>query len=419
MSIKEKKFSRRDFFKITGTAGAGSIVASMGKLSSASDKSETEPFKQVFVPTRPFGKTGVNVSILGLGGSQDLMSKQLLLRQAIKMGVTYWDTAHSYEGGNSEKAIGNYFNRYSDDRKKVFLVTKTPSSVPIKMTQYLDTSLERLKTSYVDLFFIHQVSDVKDEINQLTKAWAERAKSEGKIRFFGFSTHTNMDQCLMDGAKLGWIDGIMTSYNYRLMHADSMKRAVEACAEAGIGLTAMKTQAKFFAYFYAEIGKENETALNLTEQFMRKGFTMEQAKLKAVWDNPNIASICSEMPNMTVLQANVAAALDKTELSLQDKRLLEQYAQETAFGYCAGCANLCESVVKGKVPISDVMRHLMYYYNYGDHIKAMRLFKTIPNTTRKRLASFDYSEAEDLCPQNIPITKLMKKAVEKLTSVHP
>jgi hypothetical protein len=416
MSKKEKNLSRREFFKITGVAGAGSIVASMEKLANASNKSEPGPFKPVIVPTRPFGKTGVNVSMLGLGGSQDLMSKQLLLRQAVKMGVTYWDTAHRYEGGNSEKAIGNYFAKYTDDRKKVFLVTKTPSSVPDKMSRDLNTSLERLKTSYVDLFFIHQVSDVEDVMNQSTKAWVERAKTEGKIKFFGFSTHTNMAQCLMGGAKLGWIDGIMTSYNYRLMHADSMKRAVEACTKAGIGLTAMKTQASFFAYFYAKIGKENETALNLTEQFMRKGFTPEQAKLKAVWDNPNIASICSEMPNMTILQANVAAALDKTKLSFQDKQLLEQYAQKTAFGYCAGCANLCESVIKGNVPISDIMRYLMYYYNYGDHRRAIRLFKTVPSTTRKRLANFDYSRAEHLCPQNIPIAKLMKKAVEKLAT---
>lgn len=415
MPKKEKIFSRRDFFKITGAAGAGSMVASMGKLASAADKSEPEPFKAATVPTRPFGKTGVNVSMLGLGGSQDLLSKQLLLRQAVKMGVTYWDTAYRYEGGNSEKAIGNYFAKYSDDRKKVFLVTKTPSGVPDKMTRYLHTSLERMQTSYVDLFFIHQVSDVKDEIDQSTKAWAEKAKAGGKIRFFGFSTHKNMSQCLMDGAKLGWIDGIMASYNYRLMHADSMKRAVEACARAGIGLTAMKTQATFFAYFYARIGKENDIASKLTEQFMQKGFTPEQAKLKAVWENPNIASICSEMPNMTILQANVAAALDKIELSLQDKRLLEQYARETAFGYCAGCANLCESVVKGNVPISDIMRHLMYYYSYEKHDQAIRLFNTIPSTTRKYLAGCDYSRAEYLCPQNIPIAKLMKKAVATLT----
>jgi predicted aldo/keto reductase-like oxidoreductase len=415
MSKKERDWSRRDFFRIAGAAGIGSVLGSMAKVSHASDKSKQELAGPKIVPTRPFGKTGVNVSMLGMGGSQDLMSKQLLLRQAVKMGVTYWDTAYRYERGKSEKAIGKYFAKYPEDRKRIFLVTKSPSSVPDQMTQYLNTSLERLKTTYVDLYFIHKVSNVRDEINQETKAWAEKAKADGKIRFFGFSTHKNMDQCLMAGARLGWIDGIMTSYNDRLMHVDSMRRAVDACVRAGIGLTAMKTQAKFFAYFYADIGKENDTALELTDQFMEKGFTPEQAKLKAVWENPNIASICSEMPNMTILQANVAAALDKTELSSQDKQLLGQYARETSFGYCAGCANLCESSVQGNVPISDIMRCLMYYYSYEDHEQALRVFNKFPRRTRQQLAHFDYSKAEHLCPQKMPISELMKEAVAVFT----
>ena len=105
------------------------------------------------------------------------------------------------------------------------------------------------------------------------------------------------------------------SYNYRLMVKDQMKRAVDACAMAGIGLTAMKTQAAFLANFYATIGSKTDGALKMTENFMNKGYTAEQAKLKAVWDNPNISSICSAMPNMTILQANVAAARNKTTLN--------------------------------------------------------------------------------------------------------
>lgn len=415
MLKKEKNLSRRDFFKLTGTAGVGSVFASMGNVSNAFYMSDSEQSGLKKVPTRPFGKTGVNVSVLAFGGTQNLMSKQLLLRQAFKMGVTYWDTAYSYSGGKSERAMGKYFAKYPEDRKKVFLVTKVDSSIPKQMTRYLEKSLERLKTSYVDLFFIHMVSDVKDEVNHETKVWAEQAKAKGKIRFFGFSTHSNMENCLIEGAKLGWIDGIMTSFNYRLMHADAMKRAVDACAEAGIGLTAMKTQARFFAYFYADIGKENDTALRLTEQFMKKGFTPEQAKLKAVWENPHIASICSEMPNMTILQANVSAALEKTELSFQDKRLLEQYAKETGFGYCKGCANVCESAVTGNVPISNIMRCLMYYDGYEDHARAIGLFNKIPNITRTQLTGVNYSKAENLCPQKMPITHLMNRAVEEFT----
>jgi len=164
-----------------------------------------------------------------------------------------------------------------------------------------------MNTSYVDMYFIHYVSNAKKELTPEVKAWAEKAKAEGKIRLFGFSAHKNMEKSMMTAAELGWVAGIMMSYNYRLMVKEDMKRAVDACVNAGIGLTAMKTQATFSANFYSSIGSETDEALKLTRKLMDKGYTAEQAKLKVVWENPHIASICSAMPNMTILQANVAA----------------------------------------------------------------------------------------------------------------
>ena len=412
MSTKQQGCSRRDFLKITGAAGIGSAMASIGNVAGAAAPEGSKNAGLKLVPTRPFGKTGEHVSMLSFGGSQNLKSKQLLLRQAFKMGVTYWDTAETYSGGQSEQAMGKYFAKYPEDRKKIFLVTKARTSDPEELSRNLHQSLERLKTAYVDLYFVHMVSNVKEQLTKATKAWAEKAKADGKIRFFGFSTHKNMENNLMEGAKLGWIDGIMTSYNYRLMHSDDMKKAVESCAEAGVGLTAMKTQAKFFAYFYADIGREHEGAKALTDRFMKKGFTFEQAKLKAVWENPHIASICSEMTNIAILQANVAAALDQIDLSFQDRQLLESYARATAPGYCAGCGNVCESAVKEIVPISDIMRYLMYHDEYGNQQRAARQFNDLPPVVRNRLAGIDYSEAEKLCPQKVPIARLMNRAAE-------
>jgi predicted aldo/keto reductase-like oxidoreductase len=110
--------------------------------------------------------------------------------------------------------------------KKVFLITKSGHSNPDDLTQHLYDSLQRMQTGYIDLFLIQAVSDVKKEITRDIRSWAERTKSTGKIRFFGFSTHKNMESCLVDGAQLGGIDGIMTTYNYRLMHTDPTKKAV-------------------------------------------------------------------------------------------------------------------------------------------------------------------------------------------------
>ena len=199
------------------------------------------------------------------------------------------------------------------------------------------------------------------------------------------------------------------------MVKDKMKRAVDACVKAGIGLTAMKSQAVFSANFYATIGSESDSALKLTERFLEKGYTAEQAKLKVVWENPNIASICSAMPNMTILRANGDAALNKKKLSLRDKHRLEQYAQQTASGYCAGCADICESAVDFNVPISDVMRYSMYCHSYKDQEKALTLFNALPSDVKANILKTDYSQAEKYCPQQIQIGKVLKKLYTDLT----
>ncbi len=125
-----------------------------------------------------------------------------------------------------------------------------------------------------------------------------------------------MEECLLGAASLGWIDGIMMTYNYRLMHTDAMRRAVDACTRAGIGLTAMKTQGG------GQVLTGGANELNLGGRFLQSGYTQGQAKLKAVWENPQIASICSQMPTMALLSENTAAAMNKTRLSALDREAL-------------------------------------------------------------------------------------------------
>ncbi len=402
MSKKKNGFSRRDFLKTAGAATAGSFMNARETLAKISGTSGSE---LTVVPTRPFGKTGVQVSVLSLGGMFDIPSNQLVLRQALKWGVTYWDTADCYEGGRSERGIGSFFSKYPEARNKVFLVSKSDSRDPQGMNRLLDRSLERMKTDYIDLYFVHGISSI-NELNNGTRAWAQKAKAEGKIKFFGFSSHSNMEECLLEAAKLGWIDGIMMTYNYRLMHKTEMKEAVAACKEAGIGLTAMKTQGGW------SFG--SSSAAKLVDTFIERGFTDAQAKLKAVWTNPHIASICSQMPNITILMSNVAAAMDKTNLSAGDLRLLVQYAKETAANYCAGCSNICEKALGGAVPVATVMRYLMYYESYGDRYRARSLYGQLTPEVRARIGSLDYSLAERRCPQGMSIGRLMKRAGQLL-----
>lgn len=401
MQNKKNKLSRRAFLKTAGFAGVSSLLNPVAHTVAAAGN----PPK---VPKRRFGKTGVDVSVLSVGGTMNLSSNLLLLRQAFKWGVTYWDTAHSYRWGKSEEGVGKYLNKYPDDRKEIFLVTKSGAWTMSKMTDDLHESLERMQTDYIDLFFVHGISGI-DELDDDTKVWAEKAKASGKIRFFGFSTHSNMENCLLGAAKLGWVDGIMMTYNYRLMHTDQMKRSVDACVKAGIGLTAMKTQGG------GQVETTSELELQLAGRFLKKGFTDGQAKLKAVWENPQIASICSRMTNMTFLMSNTAAALERTRLSANDTKLLQQFARQTHSNYCTGCTDICESAVDGTTPIGDVMRYLMYCRSYGERDEAVAEFKKIPFKIRKQMADLDYSLVEQRCPQSLAIGGLIREAIEELS----
>jgi hypothetical protein len=399
--------TRRDFVKTVGLAGLA--VAGAGVPGAiAAPEPPAAAVKATAMPKRKLGKTGVEVSILTLGGMFDTINNQLLLKQALKWGVTYWDTAESYGNGLSEEGYGRFFARNPESRKEIFLVTKLQAKGG-NLTERLDKGLKRLQTDHADLFFIHSLTGI-GEMTPAIKTWAAEMKRAGKFKFFGFSTHTNMEDCLLGAARLDWIDAAMFTYNFRVMHGPKMQEALNACEKAGIGLVAMKSQAggpgaKKIA---------SSAKLDMAERFLKRGFTDKQAKLKVVWENPQIASLCSQMPNLTILSANVAAARDQVKLAREEFESLRQYALETQAGYCAGCGNLCQEALGGAVPVNEVMRCLMYHRYYGEPELARQTFAGLPEEIRQRLTAVDYSRAEQACPQRLAIAQLMRQAAEML-----
>ena len=405
MSFDENKShnpNRRDFLKKAATIGLGATVggAALQRTRQASAQI-TLPKKPM--PRRPFGRSGIKVATLSLGGMFDILNNRLMLAKALEWGIDYWDTAEGYGGGRSEEGIGRWFARNPDTRKQVFLVTKLSLRRGTDFTPRLDACLKRLHTDYIDLLFVHGIRSI-DEMAPRLKTWSQAMKKAGKLKLFGFSTHSNMEDCLEGAARLSWIDGIMFTYNYRLMNEPRMKTAVEACYRAGIGLTAMKTQGG------GPVNSDSESEIEMAGRFMQKGFTHHQAKLMAVWEDKRISSICSQMPNLTIMATNAAAGDEQNRLSQSDRDLLAQYAKETCGDYCAGCGRLCSEALSKRVPINDVMRCLMYIHSYQDLILARTTFEMLPAQTRALLAQMDFSKAERSCPRNLPIGRMMQEA---------
>ena len=403
---KNNKPNRRDFLKRAAAIGLGAAVGGTA-FRHPGRASAQIVIPKAPMPRRPFGRSDIKVSTLSLGGMFDILNNRLMLAKALDWGIDYWDTAEGYGGGRSEEGIGRWFARNPETRKKVFLVTKLSLRRGSDFTPRLEACLKRLHTDYIDLFFVHGISGI-DELDSGLKSWSQDMKKAGKLRLFGFSTHSNMEDCLEGAARMPWIDGIMFTYNYRLMHEARMKAAVEACYRAGIGLTAMKTQGG------GPVKSDSESEINMAGRFMQKGFTDHQAKLMAVWEDKRIASICSQMPNLTIMATNAAAAVDQTRLSRSDRALLARYARETGSDYCAGCARFCSAVLGKRVPINDVMRCLMYVHSYQDLTLARSSFEKLPAQTKALLAQLDFSEAERSCPRNLPIGRLMQEAMNLL-----
>jgi predicted aldo/keto reductase-like oxidoreductase len=411
MSWKEKDsgLTRRDFMKTVGLAGLAAAATGVpGAL--AAPEPPASAATAAAMPKRKLGKTGVEVPILALGGMFDTVNNQLLLKQARKWGITYWDTAESYGNGLSEEGYGRFFARNPGSRQEIFLVTKIHHARGIDdLTERFNKSLKRLQTDYVDLFFIHSVTHIK-ELTPAIKNWAAEMKQAGKMKFFGFSTHTDMADCLLGAARLDWIDALMMAYNFRVKDESRMKEAINAGVQAGLGMVAMKSQA-------GRPGKHEvggPAKLEMIERFLKRGFTDKQAKLKIIWENPHIASLCVQMPNLTILSANVAAARDQTRLTREELESLRQYALETKGDYCTGCGKICLEALGGAVPVNEVMRSLMYYHYYGEPELARQTFAELPMEVRQRLTEVDYFPAEQACPHRLAITALMRQAREIL-----
>jgi uncharacterized protein len=149
------------------------------------------------IPLRPLGKTGVQVSALGLGGYHlgKIESERTAIRlahAALDAGVTFFDNAWEYHEGRSETLMGKAI---ADRRDRVFLMTKvcTHGRNAREATRQLEQSLRRLKTDYLDLWQIHECAYDNDAERHFAAGGAvealERARRQGKVRFVGFTGH--------------------------------------------------------------------------------------------------------------------------------------------------------------------------------------------------------------------------------------
>jgi uncharacterized protein len=202
------------------------------------------------IPMRSFGKTGVKVSQLGLGGwhigVQPERSESIrLIHTAIDAGINFLDNSIDYNEGQSELRMGEAIQGRRD---KVFLMTKHNFRDKKSALRDLEISLKRLQTDHLDLWQFHSIERPEDpdwifSDNGAIEA-AEQARKQGKVRFIGFTGHKNPEYHLRMLSKPYAWDAVQMPLNVLDPHFRSFEKLVlPEAVKRQLGIVGMKPMA--------------------------------------------------------------------------------------------------------------------------------------------------------------------------------
>jgi len=236
--MDRRKFFHKSFAGIWG-------LSSLHYLQ-AQDRQLSEPAKSSLLVRRKLGRTGEELSIIGLGGLvlADETQKRAneIVRDAFEAGVNYFDVAPSY--GNAEDRLGPALKPY---RNKVFLASKTLRRDKAGAEEELNRSLKKMETDHFDLYQLHALAKAEDVEQALGPGGAletfRRGREAGKIRFIGFSAHSQEAALrAMDGFDF---DTILFPFNFVCFIKAGFGPAVlEKAREKRMGILALKAMAR-------------------------------------------------------------------------------------------------------------------------------------------------------------------------------
>jgi predicted aldo/keto reductase-like oxidoreductase len=263
------------------------------------------------LPRRPLGRTGMDVSILTLGGAHlgGITSEHEAMRivhEALDAGLTFMDNAWEYHNGRSEEWMGKALE---GRRQKAFLMTKVCTHGRDKKVamEQLEQSLQRLRTDYLDLWQIHEVIYDDDPERHFAPGGAAEAlleaKQQGKVRFIGFTGHKHPDIHLkmlrhefpFDTCQLplNVFDGTFQSFE---------REVLPELTRRGIAPLAMKTLS----------GNGNP---------VKQGVVAVEDALRYVWSLP-VTTIVSGIDSQEVLHQNLSIAQRFTPMTAQEMESL-------------------------------------------------------------------------------------------------
>ena len=330
---------------------------------------------------RVLGKTGLKISRLGFGGIPiqkiDAQGTKTLIRNLIREGVNYIDTARGYTV--SEEYLGYALEGVRD---QFILATKSMARTKEAMEKDIAISLEKLRTDYIDLYQIHNPGpqDIEKVMAPGGALEALReAKEQGKIGHIGITLHSA--DLFRQAVELPWVETIMFPYNIVETQGEEM---IARCAEKNIGFICMKPLA----------GGAIDDAVTA---------------LRFIVSNPNVTVVIPGMAEETEIAQNVAAASNTDPLTQEEQEKIQKIRKDLGTNFCRRC-NYCAPCSVG-INIPAVFLFEGYYSRYDLKDWAVERYGNLPKTA---VDCIECGACEERCPYQLPIRKMLQNVVSVL-----
>jgi hypothetical protein len=380
--------SRRNFL----VAGIGlPAIASASRSTNPEPQAPAKRASDIEFEYRTLGKTGLKVTSVGFGCM--VTSDGSVVQRGADLGITYFDTARTYSGGNNERMVGAALK---GKRNSITLSSKSHAATRQEALDNLDTSLKELGTDHLDIWYLHAKTKPEEVTDDLIDA-QQTAKKAGKIRFAGVSTHAGQPVLVPWLAKNPQIDVILSAYNFTLEPA--VTAALEQAAAAGKGVVAMKVMAGGFRSIkpgdpaYAKL-KQDGGLLAALKWAMRDPKVVHTT-IPSITDNDQLDE------NLTAMQKPYGPA---------EAKLLAQRLNLIRPLYCRTCGQ-CDGDCRQGLPVADILRILTYADGYGQFaLGRERFLELAPEHTSVKCA--DCPGCTVQCPHGVNVIERLTKAQE-------
>ena len=267
----------------------------------------------------------IELSMLGLGNmrfhTSDKKGESIIDKDAFEVidyaynnGINYFDTAHVYNNGDSERCVGDCMSKY--DRDSFYFATKFNINACKDYKKMFDDQLKRLKTDHIDFYLVHCLLDfnIDDYLNSGLVDFLEEKRAEGKIRYIGFSSHASTET-LERFADSHNFDFVQIQLNYYDWVYGNAKNEYEALRKRNIPIMVMEPVR----------GGRLSTLTPDAEAILKKAhpeWSISSWALRFVKSLPGVQVILSGMNNLEQIKDNIATFSTDDVLSDEDKETL-------------------------------------------------------------------------------------------------